>query len=101
MVTLSQCQELDFPELLEIDLPDNPCLKIQGNPVQNSHINCEILLRFPEWRTSRWRYLYTTNEWIPVFKLIQGDIEKMVNIETDIHDNRALWITPKHYPRGQ
>lgn len=90
-------------------LDDTPHLgfkhKERSCVIQTSHISILDLLTIPEFAKSQWRYMFTTNEWIPVFEFQDADIEKFVDIEQEFDFDGSLtkdfWVTPKGYPRKQ
>jgi hypothetical protein len=61
--------------------------------VQNSHLTKGQLLSVPGFSGTRWRYLHTTREWIPIFKYVGVQpITNFLDIDGD-------WATPKGFPR--
>ena len=49
---------------------------------------------------TKWRYLHTTNEKIPVFKYFDAlGIELFVDIVPVPDEDEGYWVTPKGYPR--
>lgn len=77
--------------------------------VQTSHMTVEQQV---EWATgiakdARWEYLYTTNEWCPIFQLLKGmDASTFCDLEPEIDGwgvvlDDSLWAVPKGFPREQ
>lgn len=73
--------------------------------IQTSHVGDEDLLKIPGFAKSCWKYIRTTNEWIPVFEFADADIEKFVDIEREYDYDGSFtddfWATPKGHPREQ
>lgn len=73
--------------------------------VQNSHLTDAELLSVPGFADTKWTYLRTTDEWIPVFSAISDSaIRECVDIEPWIDpysDDAGFWVTPKGFPRQQ
>ena len=94
---------VDFKFIAEASLPDSPCLMLSRDKVvQESHIgDLTELLSEEAWANSKWKYRYTTDEWIPVFDLVDGDIHAMVDIARSKNDPNKFWVTPKTFPREE
>jgi len=74
--------------------------------VQHSHVTDEQLLEQPQgFRHLTWKYLRTTEEWIPIFDAVDNaSVYKCVDIEPTINavfDDDPFWVTPKGLPREQ
>lgn len=104
----SRGHEYNFVEICNLDLDDDPYLGFthegKRGVVQTTHVDNSDLLEAPGFANTKWRYIRTTSEWIPVFESV--DVEsllKCVDIEpsTDIHSDPHWWVTPKGYPREQ
>lgn len=94
-------------EAFALELPDSPHLGFnregRRHCVQDSHLTEEQTLA--ALGDTRWRYLRTTYEWIPVFEYADDrPITAFVDIEADRSPsaNRGdLWVTPRGFPRDQ
>lgn len=82
--------------------PDVDCV------LQHSHVTDEQLLSVPGFADSRWRYIRTTDEWIPLFRLAdhkRDDVSQWFDLEHYIGDygqlDNAWSVTPKGFPREQ
>ena len=92
----------------DLELLDSPHLcfiskREQGEVIQTSHLTEEELLSVPGFAETQWRYLYTTYEWIPIFRYV-GRVEELpqyIDWESDIDNPGHLWVTPKGFPREQ
>jgi len=77
--------------------------------IQDSHLTEEQLLSVEGFADTRWKYLMTTNEWIPIFvwaKDNERTITDFIDIaeEIDPYDSKnknGFWCTPKGFPREQ
>jgi hypothetical protein len=76
--------------------------------LQHGHVTEEQLLSVPGFAGSRWRYIRTTDEWIPLFRLenhSRDDVAQWFDLEQYIGDYGQLengWsVTPKGFPREQ
>lgn len=95
-------------QITQMHLGDSPCLQIRDvGVVQDSHLSDEELLAIPGMKGSKWIYIRTTSELIPVFlyaidnptytHLFDTEPYKdPYNLTTDLY-----WVTPKGYPRSQ
>lgn len=105
---------LTLKELEMLDLPDSPCLEFRFKGivgwVQNSHITQEDFLSNENFNSTKWRYQYTTREWIPVFIYVDDrPINQFLDLElmdreknyTPDEDPDTWWATPKGFPREQ
>lgn len=103
-----------FGEIIKMDLPDSPCFefKLDGITgwIQYSHVSIEKLETCEGLCATKWKYLYTTREWIPVFTYAdETDIRSVLDIElmdreknyTPDSDPDTWWATPKGFPREQ
>lgn len=96
-------------ELHKLDLLDSPCLRFSYRNglavIQNCHLTEEELLSVPSFADTRWRYIRTTHEWIPVFHAVDDDaVIACMDIERDrspYSDDGSWWVTPKGFPREQ
>lgn len=102
-------------EIYKLDLRDSPslCFMYQGltGCIQDSHLSSENLLAIPGMKESKWKYIYETDEWIPIFQFDQtedaADISKLVDLEVWVdvlnerNNSKMWWATPKGYPRSQ
>lgn len=96
--------------LEELDLMDTPFFRFHYNNeiqvIQSTHCGDAALLEVPGFAESRWRYEYTTDEWIPLFMLDKDqDITAWVDMEPDnnpyVDNNRIMYVTPKGFPDQQ
>lgn len=85
--------------LTALELQDSPSLQYRNNPIQTAHLTSEQLLSVPGMAETRWQYLRTTIEWIPIFVHADGDVP--VDVEPNVDHPKLLWITPKGFPREQ
>jgi hypothetical protein len=101
-----------YADLQLLPLEDSPCLNVMLEgilyPVQDSHVTPENVIKdCPVWATSRWRYILTTNESIPVFNFVGSNEELMRLIDFEPGKEYygmlpcAIWVTPKGNPRAQ
>jgi len=103
-----------FGEISDMDLPDSPCMEFVLDGItgwiQDSHITVENLKTCEGLMATKWRYLYTTREWIPVFRYAdEVDLRTVLDIElmdreknyTPDEDPDTWWATPKGFPREQ
>lgn len=98
----------------ELDLDDSPALIIvhegRKGAIQDAHISIS-LGKIPGLADLKWRYSRTTNEWIPIFHLVDGQEEAMLAVldlvpyknpsEFAYARDDGWWITPKAYPHTQ
>lgn len=92
-----------------LKLDDAPFLRVnikdRSAPVQTDHCTTEQLLAVPGFADLRWRYLYTTREWIPIFSAVDDSAVLAcidVTASTDEYEsNPGWWVTPKTLPRQQ
>lgn len=103
-----QGKEYTAEEVFKLDLDDTPHLGFQheGLPaiIQNSHITVEELLSVPGLAQTKWRYVFTTNEWVPIFEAVDvTEVLKCVDIVPwkCCFDDPHWWVTPKGFPREQ
>ena len=86
-----------------LHLKDSPCLLFHHNKtecvIQNSHITSEDLLGIPGFAQTLWRYIHTTEEWIPVFVSTESSILEFVDVAIGVRG--GVWVTPKGFPRYQ
>lgn len=90
-------------------LDDTPSLRFKHKGkscvIQTSHCGVLELLTIDGFAKSGWKYMFTTNEWIPIFEFVDADIEKFVDIEPeydyDGSHSADFWVTPKGFPREQ
>lgn len=74
--------------------------------VQTSHMTAEELLSVPGFADTRWAYVRTTSEQVPVFRYVSSpDMQTMFNFVdmTEYKDSATgewlAWVTPKGFPR--
>ncbi|WOL24507.1 hypothetical protein fHeYen902_161 [Yersinia phage fHe-Yen9-02] len=103
--------------LTELDLKDTPCLSFKHSDargefepaIQDSHVTEEQLLSIEGLADTHWKYIRTTDEWIPVFvwaKDNERPITDFIDIAEEIDpyeskDKNGFWCTPKGFPREQ
>lgn len=84
----------------KLDLDDQPFLLVQFDsekcPIQLSHFDYEELLAIPEWEQTRWVYIRTTHEWIPLFECV--DSKSVKDLLCIKNDSDGITISPKQYP---
>lgn len=76
--------------------------------VQTCHIACDMS-EVEGWADLRFTFLRETEEWIPLFRVVEEDTQKLIDlcdIEPEIEfDGQELpdkyWVVPKAFPRGQ
>jgi hypothetical protein len=93
--------------LEQLELPDSPhlCLSVKvGNVIyaailQNSHLSSKELLSVPGLASTRWTYLYTTHEWIPIFTSVETQAAMAAFVDVDCGHSEDPWVTPKGFPR--
>lgn len=97
-------------QVFDLNLLDSPSLGFSYSGrqcvIQDSHVTVEELLTVPDLALTEWRYVRTTNEWIPVFEAVKNDaVIACVDIEPefDPHEETSerFWVTPKGFPRPQ
>jgi hypothetical protein len=97
-------------EMTELSLPDEPFLRFrhQGEIAviqEGGTISTEELLAIPEIANSKWRYQYTTHEYIPLFMYAgESDILELVTVEDNLHNDHGddpFWAYFKADPRPQ
>lgn len=96
------------PMLTKLDLPDTPSLhfmcqageRIEETVLQTGHVSRDQLLSVPGLAATRWRFLYITWEWIPIFACREAwsTLKTMIDVEGG-DDEELLWATPKGFPR--
>ncbi len=88
-------------QVYELRLLDTPTLLCFGSAIQTSHLTDEEFLSVPGIAEIEWRYRYTTNEWIPIFELVEDQEDALracVDIEPAIDETaRGDWICPKGF----
>jgi hypothetical protein len=96
-------------QVFTLDLQDGPCLLYQNDSdgtsgaIQDSHIADEWWNN-PGISDLKWKYIRTTEEWIPIFHLVDGQEAAFLacmDIVPYEGDGIGLWIVPKGYPRKQ
>lgn len=101
----------------ELNLKDSPHLcftapNVNGvkveSVVQTSHMLLEDLLKVPGFGETKWRYIRTTSEWIPLFDYVGSepmseflDMEEYLDPYLNFGDEPAIFSVPKGYPREQ
>lgn len=96
-------------QVFALDLLDSPSFGfwVDGHQavIQTAHTSIEELLSVPGFAATKWRYLRTTHEWIPVFQAVDnGAVIACMDIEPSIHpfdEPGTFWVTPKGLPREQ
>ena len=91
--------------LLSLSLDDSPFLNFMHKGkrcvIQDGHVSDEEMLNIRGFADSRWKYMYTTEEWCPVFEFMDADIEKFVSIEREYDYDGSLtdgfYVTPKGF----
>ncbi|BCM95215.1 hypothetical protein [Burkholderia phage FLC6] len=80
----------------------------QTATIQDSDLTIEQMLALPGLKDTIWQYLYTTSEWIPIFKARDlEEVLKFVDIEQENlapyarDDKPGWWVTFKGHPRAQ
>lgn len=69
--------------------------------IQTSHLSEEDLLKVPGFSELQWKYIKTTDEWIPVFEAVSDtDVLVTVDIAPCVGED-GYWVTPKGHPREQ
>jgi hypothetical protein len=94
-------------QVTKLDLKDSPALIVHNrSAVQDSHVTEEELLSVPGIKQTKWKYIRTTHEWIPIFTYASEepwqtyfDSEPYQSSFKKYEDD--LWITPKGFPRKQ
>lgn len=71
-------------QVFQLRLRDTPHLGFAGPRgarcvIQTSHLMEVDLLAVPGWADTQWKYLYETDEWIPVFQYV-GPIKTLVDL---------------------
>lgn len=93
-------QIFSYAQLAELDLMDSPCLGIH---VQHSYLNVQHAHDLDIGKVgeimaaTKWRYVRTTDEWIPVFECVTPD---ELNVAVDIvlatrYQRVEAFMTPK------
>jgi hypothetical protein len=93
--------------LEDLDLDDGPSLGFNSEfghaVIQNSHVTDAQLLSVPGLADTRWRYVRTTHEWIPVFEATDdAAVCACVDVSKDYDELMQcddIWVTPKGFPR--
>lgn len=110
-----------FAEVSKLDLLDSPSLCLwlsfehptRGNVdvdtcIQTAGVPDDGMLLVPGMSESKWRYIRTTSEWIPIFRFVGENPANLVDVQLDSdfdspysNDNISLWLTPKGHKRPQ
>jgi hypothetical protein len=105
--TLAEVEKLQLRDsaflMLTLVKPGSSEGYLDQYPIQTSHFHMDDLLKIPEWAGSRWKYMYETTEWIPVFYCVSEDeelVKGLVDVEK-LHDYDGWWVVPKAFPRPQ
>jgi hypothetical protein len=93
--------------LEQLELPDGPHLLLTvevanvayAGVLQDSHLSTKKLLSVPGLASTRWTYLYTTHEWIPIFKCTESPAAMAAFVDVDCEHSAEPWMTPKGFPR--
>ena len=97
-------------EIVELDLRDSPCLMFdyEGErcSIQDSHFDYTPVWKSAPWADIRFKYIRETHEWIPIFRVVEEDLEKLIALldiepSTCNFSDDAYWVVPKAYPRSQ
>lgn len=90
-----------------LELDDIPCLEFKfgryGN-VQMSHVTDKEILSIPLFSETKWKYIKTTFEWIPIFKYSEENkypISRFLLLEVDIENPNVWWACPIGFPKEQ
>lgn len=101
-------EEYSFEELLQLTLDDDANLSFVHEGlnavIQSTHITDAELLSVPGFSQTRWRYIRTTSEWIPIFHAVDSEeVLKCVDVEPSAckFTTPHWWATPKGFPREQ
>ena len=97
-----------FAEIEKLPLRDSAFLRVCINDICGTVQDSEGDLSTSEvWMNSRWKFLYETDEWIPIFEFHESNtvlVEQIVDFEIHIDphaDKPSWWVTPKGFPRPQ
>lgn len=95
-------------QVFDLSLGDSPCLQIRDvGVVQDSHLSVEELLSIPGMKDTKWLYIRTTSELIPVFVYALDNFLYTQFFDTEPYKNPVYpednlqWVTPKGFPRKQ
>lgn len=101
-------------EVMQLPLRDSPslCVPVKWDadvehdeaPIQDAHLTQDELLSVPGFSESRWRFLFETDEWIPVFDFVGTADEALAFVDVskewdDTYQQHRWWVTPKGFPR--
>lgn len=82
---------------------DFPGMQPMPSVIQDSHVSVNLSDISPEWAALRFRYLRTTQEWIPVFQAIDDDavvaLCDVVYVYDVLINHYGTQVTPKGHPR--
>lgn len=92
-----------------LNLKDTPFLRFMHHGlitnIQTGHLPVP-LYEIPGWKDLSFRYIRTTDEWIPLFNFVGEDAQILALLDIEegkqIFDNEFYyWATPKGYPDPQ
>jgi hypothetical protein len=88
--------------MFQLDLPDAPylsvCIEDDYYPIQTSHMTFEQTAE--ALKGTKWKYQFTTHEWIPVFRWSDDSEVKLEDVvEHRPDDYQDVIVYPKGYPR--
>lgn len=92
-------------QVYKLQLQDMPHLFIpEVGVIQDSHIESpDQLLAVPHMKDTLWKYIRTTDEWIPIFHCENPEVAMLaVDVEPSTSPySEGNWVTPKGLPRKQ
>ena len=102
-------QVYTYEEVTKLELDDIPslCFTLKGlyrqTVIQTGHMTEEETLSIPGFKDTKWMYIRTTPEWIPIFYYIDREYELPITdfvntIETG-DQFQPYWTTFKLFPR--
>ena len=92
---LIETLELQESPFLMVTIDGYQCL------IQSSHITDEDLLAIPGMDETYWKYLRTTNEWIPIFIAVGDAVMACIDYEKAEDSTDFWWVTPKGFYYNQ
>lgn len=100
-------QVYTFEELTQLEHQDSPSLCFftpdrHQTVIQNDHMTDEEMLSIPNFKDSKWTYIRTSNEWIPIYYFYHDDdhpITEFVDTVETGDDLQPRWSTFKLFPR--
>lgn len=95
-------------EVYQLSLSDLPCLQIADiGVIQDAHITPAEMLSILDFKDTKWMYIGTTREGIPVFHYCLDNPPYSQYVDTAPYMNEVdkqtglLWVTPKGFPNIQ